>query len=98
MSLIPTTVCSASRPQDFVVQTVRIGSTLVAMSTVEEQPAALENATDCTEFDKECMREALLEAEGAVAKGNHPFGAVLALDGKIVRRGQNCVVRLASCD
>src|SRR4051812_19974402 len=37
------------------------------------------------------VREALVLAEAAVAKGNHPFGALLAKDGKIVLRAENTI-------
>lgn len=38
------------------------------------------------------MRAALHEAAAAVLEGNHPFGAVLVLEGEVVLRGRNAVV------
>jgi len=43
-------------------------------------------------LDRQFMRAALMEAEAAVADGNHPFGAVLVLDGEVVLLGRNAVV------
>jgi tRNA(Arg) A34 adenosine deaminase TadA len=37
------------------------------------------------------VREALALAEAAVAKGNHPFGALLVKDGEIVLRAENTI-------
>merc|ERR1719230_1565989 len=42
--------------------------------------------------DADFMRQALAEAAAAVAAGNHPFGAVLVVDDKVVFRGRNAVV------
>jgi tRNA(Arg) A34 adenosine deaminase TadA len=42
-----------------------------------------------TDFDVECMRAAISEAALATSLGNMPFGAVLALDGRVVCRAHN---------
>ena len=44
------------------------------------------------------MDAALIEAESAVQAGNHPFGAVLVVDGSIVLRAQNAVLRVDEGD
>jgi tRNA(Arg) A34 adenosine deaminase TadA len=38
------------------------------------------------------MREAIRLAESAKANGNHPFGALLVIDGKIVLTAENTVI------
>lgn len=43
--------------------------------------------------DEACMRAALEEARAAGAAGEVPIGAVLVLDGSVVARGQNRVLR-----
>jgi tRNA(Arg) A34 adenosine deaminase TadA/nucleoside 2-deoxyribosyltransferase len=42
--------------------------------------------------DADFMREAIGEATAAMEAGNHPFGAVLVVDGAVVLRGGNAVV------
>lgn len=46
--------------------------------------------------DEELMREALAEAEAARADGEVPVGAVVSLDGIVIARGRNAVIR--TCD
>src|SRR5262245_10731479 len=43
--------------------------------------------------DEQFMREALLEAEAAAAEYEVPVGAVVVLDGAIIARGRNAVIR-----
>jgi tRNA(Arg) A34 adenosine deaminase TadA len=45
-------------------------------------------ASDCCAQYDGFMREAIGEASKAVLAGNHPFGAVLLVDGEIVLRAQ----------
>ena len=44
-------------------------------------------------YDEELMREALIEAEAAGADGEVPVGAVVLLDGSVIARGGNAVIR-----
>lgn len=48
------------------------------------------------EFDEQFMREALLQAEAAYAKGEVPVGAVLVVDNRVIARAHNLVE--ATCD
>lgn len=43
--------------------------------------------------DEEFMREALAEAEGARENGEVPVGALVILDGNVIARGRNAVIR-----
>jgi tRNA(adenine34) deaminase len=43
--------------------------------------------------DEEFMREALAEAEAAREEGEVPVGAVVILDGTVIARGRNAVIR-----
>jgi len=45
-------------------------------------------------MDEDFMRAAMLEAQRAGEAGEVPIGAVVVLDGQIIGRGQNSVIRL----
>jgi tRNA(adenine34) deaminase len=45
--------------------------------------------------DEEFMREALAEAEAARDEGEVPVGAIVILDGVVLARGRNAVIRLS---
>ena len=47
-------------------------------------------------IDEHLMHEALAEAEAASADGEVPVGAVVTLDGVLIARGRNAVIK--SCD
>lgn len=47
-------------------------------------------------IDEDLMHEALAEAEAASADGEVPVGAVVTLDGVLIARGRNAVIK--SCD
>ncbi|NMC53374.1 MAG: nucleoside deaminase [Chloroflexi bacterium] len=45
-----------------------------------------------TPQDLTCLREAIALAAAARAHGNHPFGALLAVNGEILARAENTVI------
>ena len=45
--------------------------------------------------DEEFMREALAEADAARGEGEVPVGAIVILDGVVLARGRNAVIRLS---
>lgn len=46
--------------------------------------------------DRECMREAWLEAQAGLASGGLPIGSVLTINGEIIARGHNQRIQLGS--
>ena len=46
---------------------------------------------ECTEIDEDFARQAIELARQARLAGNHPFGALLVLDGEVVLTAQNTV-------
>jgi len=44
-------------------------------------------------FDTDCMREALREAEAAAGEGEVPVGAIVVVGSDIIGRGRNCSIR-----
>lgn len=52
----------------------------------------MSSSTEVTPVDEGFMREAIQLAASARAHGNHPFGAVLVVDEKVVIRAENTVI------
>ena len=67
------------------------GATKSVLEAIATGVAAVEDCSDGKPYES-FMTEAIAESEAAVQDGNHPFGAVLVVDGAVVLRGRNAVV------
>lgn len=58
------------------------------MSSVQNEPSSYAARPE----DEQHLRDAIALAHAARAEGNHPFGAVLVVDGNVVAQARNSVV------